>query len=244
MAAVDCNNRLAPFSQKHAQVDISAPGVDILSTASRQLANKAGMVKAAFRVDSSGPKLMTTAGIGGTHSQIRWSGIGKVSGSVADCGDGSKPCPGAKGNICLVQWDPKMKGGAENKANSGGGGGGGANMRGRLLRWINSVTGTQQNPTGVPMPAAMAAGPPGSQQQPMPTKFTCDLMEYCIQQVGRVFEAYGQGGFEACEPVCWWWLIIIACPPGQGYVAANLPRCKTNRRPVTPAAVGVFGNAS
>jgi hypothetical protein len=160
--------------------------VDILSTASRQLANKAGMVKAAFRVDSGGPKLMTTAGIGGTHSQIRWSGIGKVSGSVADCGDGSKPCPEAKGNICLVQWDPKMKGGAADKSGSGGA----ANMRGRLLRWINSVTGTQQNPSGVPMPA-MAAGP-GS-QQPMPTKFTCDLMEYCIQQVSE-------------QVLCWFWV--------------------------------------
>lgn len=174
VAAVDCNNRLAPFSQKHAQVDIAAPGVDILSTASRQLNAKSGMVKAAFRVDSGGPRFMTSAGIGGTHSQIRWSGIGKVSGQVVDCGDGSKPCPEARGNICMVQWDPKMKGGNSVGAAS--------SMRGRLLRWINSVSGAQQTPggtAGIPTPVTTAAV---GQQQPMPTRFTCDLMEFCIQQ--------------------------------------------------------------
>jgi hypothetical protein len=170
VAAVDCNNRLAPFSQKHQQVDISAPGVDILSTASRQLHTKAGMVKAAFRVDSGGLRFATNAGIGGTNSQIRWSGVGKVSGSVVDCGDGSKPCPEAKGNICMVQWDPKMKGGADKS------------MRGRLLKWINGVSGGQQTPgsaSGIPTPASTASV---MQQQPMPTRFTCDAMEFCLQQ--------------------------------------------------------------
>jgi hypothetical protein len=174
VAAVDCNNRLAPFSQKHASVDISAPGVDILSTASRQLASKAGMVKAAFRVDS-GPRFMTSAGIGGTHSQIRWSGLGSTSGVVADCGDGTKPCPAAKGNICMVQWDPKMKTAAATPARASGG----SSMRGRLLRWVNSVTQGPGGASGIPTPA-VAGG--SSLQQAMPTRFTCDLMEYCIQQ--------------------------------------------------------------
>lgn len=181
VAAVDCNNRLASFSQKHASVDIAAPGVDILSTASRQLASKAGMNKAAFRVDS-GPRFQSTGGIGGTNSQIRWSGTGKVSGTVVDCGDGSKPCPEAKDNICLVQWDPKMKStGADKPAARTASPG----MRGRLLKWINSVTGSQQKPgdgsgaSGIPTPASTSQQP---QPPQMPTRFTCDLMEYCIQQ--------------------------------------------------------------
>jgi hypothetical protein len=174
VAAVDCNNRLAPFSQKHQSVDIAAPGVDILSTASRQLASKAGMVRAAFRVESAGPRIATSAGIGGTNSQIRWSGVGTATGKVVDCGDGSKPCPEAKDNICMVQWDPKM-----NKPPAA------SNMRGRLLRWINSVASTHQAPggnaasSGIPQPAAPLSIFP---QQPMPTRFTCDLMEYCLQQ--------------------------------------------------------------
>ena len=172
MAAVDCNNRLAIFSQKHPSVDIAAPGVDILSTASRQLGSKSGSMKAAFRIDS-GPKFQTVAGIGGTNSQIRWSGAGKVSGEVVDCGDGSKPCPAAAGNICLVQWDPKMKGGDTQSS-----------MRGRLLRWVNNIKAPKQAPketvgvAGIPQPAGLA--PMGS--QPMPTRFTCDLMEFCMKQ--------------------------------------------------------------
>lgn len=180
VAAVDCNNKLATFSQKHASVDISAPGVDILSTASRQLPSKAGMVKAAFRVDGSGPRFMTNAGIGGTNSQIRYSGLGQASGKVVDCGDGSKACPEAKGNICMVQWDPKMKN-VEGKT-------AGSSMRGRLLRWIDSVAGPRQRPaerdssngaSGIPPPVT---APPPPNQMPMPTRFTCDLMEFCLQQ--------------------------------------------------------------
>lgn len=167
------------FSQKHQNVDIAAPGVDILSSASRQLPSKAGVMKAAFRTDS-GPKLQTTAGIGGSNSQIRWSGAGKVSGEVVDCGDGSKPCPEASGNICLVQWDPKMtkgsgdSGSADRSVKPG--------LRGRLLRWVSSISASKQGPAGtagVPQPAALPSGGPG---QSMPTRFTCDLMEFCIKQ--------------------------------------------------------------
>jgi hypothetical protein len=198
VSAVDCNNKLGVFSQKHPAVDIAAPGVDILSTASRQVPSKAGLVRSAFQLDGSGgsgPKLQAAGGIAGSTSQIRFAATGKVSGRVVDCGDGSKPCPDAQGGICLVQWDPQMASAAGSKPPPGSGGStskngsssssktgsgnsssGGSNMGRRLLRWL---TGAQQS---VPQPAKAAAAAAPPQMPPAPTKFTCELMEFCVNQ--------------------------------------------------------------
>jgi hypothetical protein len=195
------------------------------------LPSKAGLVRSAFRLDSGGPKLLATGGIASSASQIRFSGLGKASGRVVDCGDGSKPCPDAKGAICLVQWEPRMlPGGLANPAASappaappaaapvllrGAGSSGGSAGR-RLLRWLMGAAQPSQPPAGgagggggssaipTPAPALVLPGtaPPPSQQQQQqqsqqqqaplaPTRFTCELMEFCMQQgaVGALFAA-------------------------------------------------------
>lgn len=103
---MDCNNNLAPFSQKNPSVDIAAPGVQILSTASRN--DMPPGIRLGGFASTSNPKLKIQA-MGNGASQLGESGIGKFTGKVVDCGTGSAPCPAAKDSICLIQYDPKMK---------------------------------------------------------------------------------------------------------------------------------------
>lgn len=105
VAAVDCNNKLGVFSQKGASVDVAAPGVDVLSSAS--LDDRPGIMRGAFVLKE--PRISVDSGIGGGASQVQFSGVGRFSGRVADCGSGNAPCPQAKDAICMVQHDPKMR---------------------------------------------------------------------------------------------------------------------------------------
>ncbi|KAF6266317.1 hypothetical protein COO60DRAFT_1697337 [Scenedesmus sp. NREL 46B-D3] len=70
VAAVDCSNRLAPFSQKNPAVDLAAPGVNILSVASQQYAARAGFMAGGFVSDS--PR----AGSGSVFSQMAMATYG------------------------------------------------------------------------------------------------------------------------------------------------------------------------
>uniref|UniRef100_A0A383W226 Peptidase S8/S53 domain-containing protein n=1 Tax=Tetradesmus obliquus TaxID=3088 RepID=A0A383W226_TETOB len=175
VSAVDCANNLAPFSQKNPSVDLAAPGLHTLSTASRNdvlpgsMASGFTSVQPRIRVQSAGPR----------SSQLGSSGTGKVTGKIADCGTGSAPCPEAKDSICMVQYDPQInKQQTPNPSNppaTRGRATVGA-LASRLLGGGNS---------------SAARVPPQQQQQgrgvqrgvlPQPTKFLCDTMEFCMRQ--------------------------------------------------------------
>jgi hypothetical protein len=168
VAAVDCSNRLAPFSQKNPSVDLAAPGVNILSVASRQYAARAGFMSGGFISDS--PKVFVSPGIASSENLVRWAGIGRVSAKVVDCGTGNTTCPQAKDSICLVQYDPQLKpinvtsssSSSNSKASSG-------SVFSQMAMATYGVT--------------EAAPMMGVQEKPMlPTRFPCDAVDFCRQQ--------------------------------------------------------------
>lgn len=177
VSAVDCKNNLASFSQKNPSVDIAAPGLEVLSTASSW--SIPGAQTGSFK--SKDGKIFIPAGIAGSNSQVLFAGTGVVEGAVVDCGDGTKPCPNAKGKIMLLQYDPKM-----------------INItvppRGRQGAAVRAGDSTQ---AGISMPpAGPGAGPllpPLTPPQSLaaadqeasittPTRFNCDLMEFAMKE--------------------------------------------------------------
>jgi hypothetical protein len=80
------------------QVELSAPGVDILSTISR---NAAGASR------KSGGLAMSPAPAGYDASinpgVADASGTGSVTAQLVDCGLGLSTCSGARGKVCLIQ---------------------------------------------------------------------------------------------------------------------------------------------
>jgi hypothetical protein len=166
IAAVDCSNRLAPFSQKNPSVDLAAPGVNILSVASRQYAARAGFMAGGFVSDS--PRVFVSPGIASSENLVRWAGIGRVTAKVVDCGTGNASCPQAKDSICLVQYDPQLK--PINVTNSN------SNSRassGSVFSQMAMAT------YGVTEAAPMMGEP----ETPMlPGRFPCDMVEFCRQQ--------------------------------------------------------------
>eukprot|EP00882_Tetradesmus_deserticola_P010779 GHRQ01011383.1.p1 GENE.GHRQ01011383.1~~GHRQ01011383.1.p1 ORF type:complete len:651 (+),score=170.77 GHRQ01011383.1:503-2455(+) len=178
VSAVDCNNKLAPFSQKNPSVDLAAPGLYTLSTASRDdvlpgtMASGFFSAKPQIRVQSAGPR----------SSQLGSSGVGKFTGKVADCGTGSAPCPEAKNSICMVQFDPQIKQGNPSEPPSFRGG---PATAGAAASGSGAAGGVSSTQTG--------SGPLAAQQQrtaqdsadadaPKPTRFLCDAMEFCMRQ--------------------------------------------------------------
>jgi hypothetical protein len=183
VSAVDCANNLAPFSQKNPSVDLAAPGLHILSTASRNdvlpgtMASGFSSVQPRIRVQSAGPRA----------SQLGSSGTGKFTGKVADCGTGSVPCPEARDSICMVQYDPQIKQSnpSQPPAAAAGRPAAGSAPRGRgavgalatrLLGGSQSLAQQQQQ-----QPARRST----RGELPKPTKFFCDSMEYCMRQGAR-----------------------------------------------------------
>jgi subtilisin family serine protease len=167
VAAVDCSSRLASFSQKNPSVDLAAPGVNILSVASRQYAARAGFMAGGFVSDS--PRVFVSPGIASSENFVRWAGIGRVTAKVTDCGTGSAPCPQAKDSICLVQYDPQLKpipvttGSNSNSRTAGG------SVFSQMAMATYGVT--------------EAAPNMGIQEEPMmPSKFPCDVVDFCRQQ--------------------------------------------------------------
>lgn len=167
VAAVDCANQLATFSQKNPTVDLAAPGVNILSTASRSYPPRAGLMAGGFMSDN--PKIYIPGGIASSENQVRFSGAGKFTGKVVDCGTGSTACPQAKNSICLVQYDPQLKPGDLGKASSAGSTGG-TGIRGSVFSQMALSTFGEE-----------AAPITGVQEKPVtPGKFFCDAVEFCM----------------------------------------------------------------
>ncbi|MCL5050320.1 MAG: S8 family serine peptidase [Firmicutes bacterium] len=88
VAAIDRNKQHASFSQRNSQVEIAAPGVDVMSTVPRgmgqlSLFNVGGSSYGAIAMDGSPD--------------------GDVSGALVDCGLGTSTCQGVQNSICLIE---------------------------------------------------------------------------------------------------------------------------------------------
>jgi subtilisin family serine protease len=92
VAAVDSNRNRAPFSQYNSQVDLSAPGVGILSTVPTMLGGLSTL-----SVPGRGAVLLKKMAYSVNPS------FGGVSGPLANCGQGTGPCPGGSGQVCLIE---------------------------------------------------------------------------------------------------------------------------------------------
>ena len=92
VGAVDCNGTVAVFSQRNKEVDLVAPGVNILSTIPP---SKVDSVNAsATSASNENLKLLVTP--------VKFSGYGSVTAPLVSCGLGSAPCADAKGKVCLI----------------------------------------------------------------------------------------------------------------------------------------------
>lgn len=93
VAAVDSGEQKADFSQANNQVELSAPGVGVLSTVPLNTGLEAGVTD------------FETSALGNVEAlAMEFSVEGTVSGSLVDCGLGAAPCPPASaGNICLIE---------------------------------------------------------------------------------------------------------------------------------------------
>lgn len=146
-------------------VPIPPTGVAVFSTATRQSPERKGYTTAGF---SSADGSVRIAGGGAAEAgTIVWGGTGKVSGRIVDCGTGTGPCPEARGNLCMVQYDPAMR---KSGSSSGSGSGGSKppQRAGATKSADGAVTGQQQQP------------PPADVD--IPTRFYCDAVEFCMGQ--------------------------------------------------------------
>lgn len=92
VAAVDANKNSASFSQQNDQVELAAPGVDVLSTV------PTGTV--------STPVILSQLIVSNSLYDARnmeGSPYAEVEGPLTDCGIGAEPCPDAVGKICLIE---------------------------------------------------------------------------------------------------------------------------------------------
>lgn len=88
VAAVDELEVVADFSQQNDQVEISGPGVGVLSTVPR------GM----------GYDVEVTVGTTSYEAApMQNSALGTATGSLVDCGIGDAACPGGPGQVCLIE---------------------------------------------------------------------------------------------------------------------------------------------
>ena len=91
VAAIDAKREHASFSQYNSGVDISAPGVDILST---QPMNFSGVI------------FLSTTNITATGEYLENSNLldGPTNGTLVICPQsGREVCPGNGGHICLIE---------------------------------------------------------------------------------------------------------------------------------------------
>ncbi|WP_078083667.1 S8 family serine peptidase [Microbulbifer mangrovi] len=87
VAAIDSNKMVADFSQQTDQVELSGPGVDVLSSV------------------PTGMSLATTLIVGGSAIEaagMEGSPQGDVTGNLVDCGLGESACASASGQVCLI----------------------------------------------------------------------------------------------------------------------------------------------
>ncbi|MBU0908794.1 MAG: S8 family serine peptidase [Proteobacteria bacterium] len=92
VAAIDENKKRASFSQQNDQVELAAPGVDVLSTA------PIGTVTTPFDLS----QLIVGDGLYDAEN-MHGSPYAEVDGPLADCGIGDESCPDAVGKICLIE---------------------------------------------------------------------------------------------------------------------------------------------
>ena len=92
VAAIDENRNRASFSQQNEQVELAAPGVDVLSTV------PIGTVTTPFVLS----QLIVNNVLYGALN-LRGSPSAEADGPLADCGLGAQPCPDAVGKICLME---------------------------------------------------------------------------------------------------------------------------------------------
>jgi len=93
VAAVDEDEDIATFSQYNSEVDIAAPGVEILST---------------VPPETGGVVLLTTTTVGapGTYMKYSPNPQATIEGELVDCGDGGGICPKgstSQKHICLIE---------------------------------------------------------------------------------------------------------------------------------------------
>jgi serine protease len=101
VAAVDDRLELAPFSQRNADVELAAPGVNILSAAAAADLSRA-LTPGALPPASVEPPLLGPDPEP-KPSLFAGSGTGTVAGPLINCGSGFAPCAGAQGAVCLIQ---------------------------------------------------------------------------------------------------------------------------------------------
>lgn len=92
VAAVDENKNRASFSQQNDQVELAAPGVDVLSTV------PTGTVSTPVVLS----QLIVSNSLYDARN-MRGSPYAEVEGPLADCGIAAEPCPDAVGKICLIE---------------------------------------------------------------------------------------------------------------------------------------------
>lgn len=88
VAAIDSNKQVASFSQQTSQVELSGPGVAVLSTVPR------------------GTGQTSSANVAGTDFDtlaMEGSPQSSATGLLSDCGIGDAPCANAQGDVCLIQ---------------------------------------------------------------------------------------------------------------------------------------------
>lgn len=88
IAAIDSDKVVADFSQQTNQVELAAPGVDVLSSV------------------PTGTGSVATLDVGGTsYDTLGMDGSpqGSATGNLVDCGTGESTCSRASGQMCLIQ---------------------------------------------------------------------------------------------------------------------------------------------
>jgi len=88
VAAIDRNKQHASFSQRNSQVEIAAPGVDVMSTVPRGMGQ------------------LSLFNVGGSsYSAIAMDGSpdGDRTGALVNCGLGTSTCQGVQNSICLIE---------------------------------------------------------------------------------------------------------------------------------------------
>jgi subtilisin family serine protease len=106
VAAVDSSNTWATFSQYNSDVELSAPGVGVLSTVPVGTGRNSSVSANSATVPSS---------------PMDGSAVGTSTASLVDCGTGEAQCSNAGGKICLIQRGTNTF--AEKVANCESGGG-------------------------------------------------------------------------------------------------------------------------
>ncbi|MBY6191249.1 S8 family serine peptidase [Microbulbifer agarilyticus] len=87
VAAIDSNKLVADFSQQTGQVELSGPGVDVLSSVPVGMGLSTSLSVAGSDIEASG---------------MEGSPLGIATGALADCGLGESACAGANGKVCLI----------------------------------------------------------------------------------------------------------------------------------------------